>query len=184
MKAFVMFLAVAIGAVAAIAASQDAAAAAERTTATGEVVRYDAGKAIVLRHADDRVITYPLSPALVVPEEVQVGRRVSIVREPSSDGTVLVTRVTGVGTTAAEPEGEGAKSEMTTVYGVVTAYEPGRTITVTQPDRKLVTYAIDGESALPPSLARGRSVVVRTVMRPGLERPVVRKVTISKRKSG
>lgn len=180
-----MFLAVAIGAVAGIAASQDAAAAAGETTATGEVVRYDAGKAIVLRHSDDRVVTYALSPGLVVPAEVQVGHRVSVVSEPSSASaeTLVVTRITGVATTAAAPAGEVTKSETTTVYGVVTAYEPGRTITVAQPDRKLVTYGIDGESALPPSLGRGRRVVVRTVMRPGLERPVVRKVTISKRKS-
>lgn len=179
-----MFLAVAIGAVAGIAASQDAAAAAGETTAAGEVVRYDAGKAIVLRHSDDRVVTYALSPGLVVPFEVQVGHRVSVVSEPSgaSGETLLVTRITGVATTAAAPAGV-TKSEMTAVYGVVTAYEPGRTITVAQPDRKLVTYGIDGESAVPPSLARGRSVVVRTVMRPGFERPVVRKVTISKRKS-
>lgn len=250
MKAFVMFLAVAIGAVAGIAASQDAAAA-----ATGEIVRYDAGKTIVIRHADDRVVTYELSPKLVAPPEVQVGkrvsivsgpgddgvvrvtqlvpvaadvkprsvtvtghvvrydagrsivvregdgpevtyalapgltapatvaagRRVSIVTESSSAGPVLVTQITDVETTAA---GEGAKSEITTVYGVVTSYEPGRTITVAQPDRKLVTYAIDRESSLPPNVARGRRVVVRTITRPGLDRPLVRKVTVSTKKSG
>ena len=184
MKALVMFLAVAIGAVAAIAASQDAAATAGRKTVSGEIVRYDAGKAIVLRHADDRVVTYALSPTLIVPVEVQVGRRVSIVSEISSAGPVLVTHIAPAGTDTAAGAGQQTKTEMTTVYGVVTAYEPGRTITVAQPDRKLVTYAIDGESALPPSLARGRSVVVRTITRPGLEQPVVRKVTISKRKAG
>ena len=73
---------------------------------------------------------------------------------------------------------------MTTVYGVVTSYEPGRTITVAQPDRKLVTYAIDRESSLPPNVVRGRRVVVRTITRPGLDRPLVRKVTVSTKKSG
>ena len=250
MKAFVMFLAVAIGAVAGIAASQDAAAA-----ATGEIVRYDAGKTIVIRHADDRVVTYELSPSLVAPPDVQVGRRVSMVSGPGEDGVVRVTQLVAVApeapravtvtgdvvrfeagrsivvradggpevayalapgltapatvaagrrvtivteTSATGPvlvtritESEAAaapaaetKSEMTTVYGVVTAYEPGRTITVTQPDRKLVTYAIDRESALPSNLARGRRVVVRTITRPGLDRPLVRKVTVSSKKSG
>jgi hypothetical protein len=251
MKAFVMFLAVAIGAVAGIAASQDAAAG-----ATGEIVRYDAGKAIVIRHADDRVVTYELSPTLVAPAEVRVGkrvsivsgrgedgvvrvtqlvevapetpkavtvtgdvvryeagrsivvrapdgpevayalapglavpatvaagRRVSIVTEAPGTGPVLVTRIAETASVAASGA-EGPKSEITTVYGVVTAYEPGRTITVTQPDRKLVTYSIDRESALPPNVARGRRVVVRTVTRPGLERPLVRKVTVSPKKSG
>ncbi|MDQ5858402.1 MAG: hypothetical protein M3542_09035 [Acidobacteriota bacterium] len=111
MKTFVMFLAVAIGAVAAIAASQDAAATA----------------------------TSPPAP-----------------------------------TVAAE------KSEITSVYGTVTEYEPGRSITVAQPDRKSATYAIDRASDLPGQLASGRRVVVHTITRPGLDKPLVRKVTIKK----
>jgi hypothetical protein len=108
---------------------------------------------------------------------------VSIVTEAPGTGPVLVTRIAETESVAAS--GAGApKSEITTVYGVVTAYEPGRTITVTQPDRKLVTYSIDRESALPPNVARGRRVVVRTITRPGLERPLVRKVTVSPKKSG
>jgi hypothetical protein len=193
MKAFVMFLAVAIGAVAAIAASQDAAAAAGKTTASGEIVRYDAGKAIVLRHADDRVVTYALSPTLIVPVEVQVGRRVFLVAEPGEDGVVRVTQLATIAADAAPSGGQirqattyphDAKSEITRVYGVVTAYEPGRTITVTQPDRKRVIYSIDRDSALPSNVARGRRVVVSTITRPGLDRPLVRKVTVSSKKSG
>ena len=110
MKTFVMFLAVAIGAVAGIAASQDAAATAS-----------------------------PPAPAV-----------------------------------AAE------KSEITSVYGTVTEYEPGRSITVAQPDRKSATYAIDRDSNLPSQIASGRRVVVHTITRPGLERPLVRKVTMKK----
>lgn len=195
MKAFVMFLAVAIGAVAAIAASQDAAATANRTTASGEVVRYDPGKTIVVRHADHRVVTYAVSPSLVAPAEAQVGRRVSLVAEPGDDGVVRVTQLTTeadpvpasgqisatTGTTT--PAGEEAKSEITTVYGTVTAYEPGRSITVAQPDKKTATYAIDRESALPARLARGRRVVVRTITRPGIEQPLVRKVTLTTKKA-
>lgn len=186
MKAFVMFLAVAIGAVAAIAASQDAAATAGKTTASGEIVRYDAGKTIVLRHADDRVVSYALSPTLIAPVEVQVGRRVSLVAEPGADGIVRVTQLTALAAdatpgevAATAPTTQEAKSEMTTVYGVVTSYEPGRSITVAQPDRRIVTYAIDRHSALPAKLRSGRHVVVRTITRPGLERPLVRKVTVA-----
>lgn len=185
-----MFLAVAIGAVAAIAASQDAAATANRTTASGEIVRYDPGKTIVLRHADDRVVTYTLSPSLVAPAEAQVGRRVSLVAEPGEDGVVRVTQLTTVADTVpataetTAPAGVEAKSEITTVYGTVTAYEPGRSITVAQPDKKTATYAIDRDSALPARLARGRRVVVRTITRPGLEQPLVRKVTLTTKKAG
>lgn len=110
MKTFVMFLAVAIGAVAGIAASQDAAATSP-----------------------------PPAPAV-----------------------------------AAE------KSEITSVFGTVTEYEPGRSITVSQPDRKSATYAIDRDSNLPAQIASGRRVVVQTITRPGLEKPLVRKVTIKK----
>jgi len=111
MKTFVMFLAVGIGAVAGIAASQDAAA------------------------------TAASAPALAVVAE---------------------------------------KSEITSVYGTVTEYEPGRSITVAQPDRKWATYAIDRDSDLPPQIASGRRVVVQTITRPGLEKALVRKVTMKK----
>ena len=111
MKTFVMFLAVAIGAVAGIAASQDAAATATAPPAT---------------------------------------------------------------TVAAE------KSEITSIYGTVTAYEPGRSITVEQPDRKSATYAIDRDSKLPAQIGSGRRVVIHTIKRPGLEKAIVRKVTIKK----
>lgn len=95
MKAFVMFLAVAIGAVAGIAASQDAAATAPKS---GEVVLYDAGKTIVIRHAGDRVVKYVISPALVAPTEVEVGGRVSLAVEPGTDGVDRVTRLTTLAT--------------------------------------------------------------------------------------
>lgn len=186
MKAFVMFLAVAIGAVAAIAASQDAAAAVGVTTVNGEIVRYDAGKTIVVRHADDRVVTYALSPSLVA-VEVQVGRRVSFVTQPGTDGVVRVARLmtlaTESPTTSGAASGEEAKSEITTLYGTVTEYEPGRSLTVAQPDRKSATYAIDLHSALPTSLAPGRRVVVRTITQPGLERPLVRRVVLTTRQA-
>jgi hypothetical protein len=65
------------------------------TTIDGEVVRYEAGRVIVIRGADNKEITYTLSPSVVVPAEVNVGRRVMLYTEPGKDGgTQLVSRVT------------------------------------------------------------------------------------------
>jgi hypothetical protein len=190
MKSLAMFLAVAIGAVAAIAASQDVNAS--RITVTGDVVRYEAGKTIVVRGLDGHEVTYTIAPALVAPADVAVGRRVTVVTEPSPGGTIVVTRITtaaapdGAGTATAEkivvspPEAE-TRSQITTVSGTVSIYEPGHLITILRPNATAVTYTIDANSTVPSSLAKGRRVVVRTISRPGIERPIVRKVTYSKK---
>jgi hypothetical protein len=77
--------------------------------------------------------------------------------------------------------GEETKSQVTTISGTVSAYEPGRAITVLRPNATTVTYTIDASSTVPTGLAKGRKVVIRTITRPGAERPVVRKVTYSKK---
>ncbi|HEY6066700.1 MAG TPA: hypothetical protein VIY96_11110 [Thermoanaerobaculia bacterium] len=174
MKSFAMFLAVAIGAVAAIAATEDAAAT--RITVTGDVVRYEAGRTIVVRSSDGRDLTYTIAPSLVVPADVAVGRRVAIVTEPSQSGAVLVTRIS----TETAPSATESKSQVTTISGTVSAYEPGRLITVLRPNATTVTYTIDTSSGIPTGLEKGSKVVVRTITRPGVERPLVRKVTYSK----
>ena len=160
-------------------------------TVTGDVVRYEAGREIVVRSPDGREVTYAIAPDLPPPAEVTVGRRVSIVTEPSAAGPVLVTRIT---TESVTPDGQAqattretvtapsaaeTKTQTTTVYGTVTAYEPGRTISLLQPNQKTVTYEIDGSSALPADMATGKTVVIRTITRPGATRPLVRKVTYS-----
>jgi hypothetical protein len=76
--------------------------------------------------------------------------------------------------------GEEAKSQITTISGTVSGYEPGRAITVLRPNATTVTYTIDASSTVPTGLAKGRKVVIRTVTRPGAERPLVREVTYSK----
>ena len=160
-------------------------------TVTGDVVRYEAGRTIVVRSRDGQEVTYAIAPDISAPAEVTVGRRVTIVTEPSAAGPVLVTRIT---TDSIAPDGQArtttretvlapsaieTKTQTTTVYGTVTAYEPGRSISLLQPDRKTVTYTIDGSSALPRDIATGKTVVVRTITRPGASRPLVRKVTYS-----
>ena len=72
-------------------------------TVDGDVVRYEPGRTIVLRGADNKEIIYTLSPHIVVPAEVKVGRRVTLYTEPGTDGgTQIVSRVT---TTSVTPEG-------------------------------------------------------------------------------
>ena len=160
-------------------------------TVTGDVVRYEAGRTIVVRSPDGHEVTYAIAPDISAPAEVTAGRRVSIVTEPSAAGPVLVTRITTdsvtldgqVKTTTekteVEPSGAETKTQTTTVYGTVTAYEPGRSISLLGPGRKTVTYTIDSSSALPTGLAAGKTVVIRTITRPGATRPLVRKVTYS-----
>jgi hypothetical protein len=205
MKSLAMLLATAIAAVAAIAASQEASPTPppaptpreipRSVTTSGEIVRYDAGKTIVIRQSDDRVVTYELAPAVPVSPEIHVGRRVAITAEPAADGVVRVTRVTPLGpdpvpagpappTASVTPNAEipsaaQTKTQTTTAYGTITAYEPGQSISILQPNGKTVIYAIDGDSALPSGIATGKTVVVRTITRPGATRPVLRKVTYS-----
>lgn len=187
MKSLAMFLALAIGAVAGIAANQDANAS--RVTVSGVVVRYEPGKTIILRGSDGREVTYTIAPTLTAPDGVAAGRRVTIVTEPSEAGAVLVTRIateagpgSAVAATAERPVSSSgpAKSQMTSTYGTVSAYEPGRSITILRPNATTVTYTIEANSLLPTGISKGRRVVIRTITRPGLEQPVVRKVSYSR----
>jgi hypothetical protein len=187
MKSLAMILALAIGAVAGIAASQDAEAS--RVTVSGEVVRYDAGKTIVLHGEDGREVTYAIAPTLSAPPGVRVGRRVTIVTEPSETEAVLVTQITtetapgGSITTAEKSRASspgGEKSQITSTLGTVSAYEPGKTITILRPNATTVTYTINASSAIPTGLSTGRRVVIRTITGPGVEQPVVRKVSYSR----
>jgi hypothetical protein len=85
-------------------AAQTTATETKYVTVDGEVVRYEAGRVIVIRGADNKEILYSLSPTIVVPAEVKVGRRVTLYTEPGKDGaTQLVSRVT---TTSLTPEGD------------------------------------------------------------------------------
>ena len=72
-------------------------------TVTGDVVRYEAGRTIVVRSPDGREVTYSIAPDVSAPAEVTAGRRVSIVTEPSAAGPVLVTRIT---TDSIAPDGQ------------------------------------------------------------------------------
>jgi hypothetical protein len=142
-------------------------------TVDGEVIRYEAGQTIVIRGADNKEVAYTLAPSVVVPTEVQVGRRVTLYTENGTDGKAqLVSRVT---TTSLTPEGNvqrttedtrrlpsGATTRTTTtkVSGTVDAYEAGKTLTVTRADGTKVTYLLNRKSKVPASLVIGKTVSV------------------------
>jgi len=110
------------------------------TTVSGSVVRYTPGQMIVLKSTDGKETTYAIGPSIEVPAEVQVGKRITNATEPASDGSGPAT-VTRFETTSIDSQGQvknttektevtasgqTTKSTQTTVYGTVTAYEPGQ----------------------------------------------------------
>ena len=162
-------------------------------TITGEVVKYEPGQTIVLQQPDKRVVTYTLSPGAVLPEDIQIGRTVTVSTEPSSDGSgpAIVTKVTttsmtpeGQTKTTTErtemsPSGDTSKTTTTTISGTVSAYQPGQSITILQPNQQTATYTITQESQLPQEVAVGKTVTIRTTkMKKGS--PVVKEITITK----
>jgi hypothetical protein len=161
------------------------------TTVSGSVVKYTPGQTIVLKSTDGKETTYAIGSSIEVPAEVQVGKRVTISTEPASDGSgpAMVTRfeTTSVDSqgqvkntmekTEVSPSGQTTKSTQTTVYGTVTAYEPGASITIEQPGQQTVTYTVTTESQLPKDLAIGKSVTISTSTLSGSTTPVARRVT-------
>jgi hypothetical protein len=158
------------------------------TTITGSVVRYTPGQTIVIQSTDGKTTTYAIGASVEVPAEVQVGKKVTISTEPSSDGSgpALVTHVettsvnsqgqTKTTTERTETNASGqTKTTTTTVYGTVTAFEPGQSISIERPGQQTVTYTIDSASQLPQDLAVGKSVTIQTTTVSGS--PVVRRIT-------
>jgi hypothetical protein len=157
-------------------------------TVDGEVIRYEAGRAIAIRGADGKEVVYTLSPTTVVPADVQVGRRVTLYTEPGKDGaTQLVSRVT---TTSVTPEGNvksttedtrvlpsGAttRTTTTTFTGKVAAYQAGKTLTITRFDGSKVTYLINDKSTVPADMIIGKTVTVLPLAAPG--EPVAQTIT-------
>jgi hypothetical protein len=155
------------------------------TTVSGEVVRYEPGRAIVVQPASGEAVTYTLSPKVVVPTEVQVGQKVTLYTEPGLDGNTTVARVTTTSVTPegqvkrtteetrTRPSGETSKLTTVTVQGTVQAVEPGKSITVLRPDGTKVLYVIGQGATLPADLAVGKVVTIRSL-------PVVETVIIDK----
>jgi hypothetical protein len=165
-------------------------------TVDGEVVRYDAGRVIVIRGADNKEITYTLSPTIVVPAEVQVGRRVKLYTEPGEDGaTQLVSRVTTTSVTSDGdvkrttedtrhlPSGATTRTTTTTISGRVEVYEAGKTLTLTRADGSKVTYVINEKSEVPADLVIGKSVFIVPLATAGPGEPVAQTITYATTKT-
>src|SRR5687768_7144030 len=58
-------------------------------TYTGTVTEYVPKKTIVIRDPDKKIVTYTLSSDVVIPEDVQVGKTVTIYAEPVGETTVV-----------------------------------------------------------------------------------------------
>ena len=159
-------------------------------TVTGEVVKYQPGQTIVIREPNRRVVTYTLGPSLEIPQDVQVGRTVTVSSEPAADGSgpAVVTKVvttsmtpggqtkTTTERTESSPYGE-TKTTTTTISGTVSSYQPGQYIMIERPHHHMVRYVITRESELPQDLAVGKTVTIHTYRSNGTE--VVRQVTVT-----
>jgi hypothetical protein len=161
-------------------------------TVDGEVIRYEPGKVIVLRGADNKEVIYTLSPSVSVPADVQIGRRVTLYTEPTEAGSALVKRVTTTSLTPegnvkrtteetrTHPSGATTRTTTTTISGKVEAYEAGKTLTITKSDGSRVTYVINEKSKVPADLVVGRTVSVLPLVTAGSAEPVIQTITVIK----
>jgi hypothetical protein len=174
-----------------VALAQAMPAETKYVTVDGDVVRYEPGQNIVIRGADGKDVVYTLAPTTVMPEEVQVGRRVTLYTEPATDGgTQVVSRVT---TTIVSSDGNvkrttedtrvlpsGATTKTTTTtntLGKVAAYEAGKTLTITRADGTKVTYLLNEKSTVPADLVVGKTVSILPMATKRAARPVAQTIT-------
>jgi len=132
-------------------------------TWVGTVTEYHPGSSMVVRGAGNKLITYTLSPEIVVPEDVAVGKTVTVYVEPGG-GTVL-RKVT---TRSQTSTGDVSITETTTspepgmINGTVVLYTPKKTIVVKDADNHEVTYTLAPDATIPAGIAVGRTVSFST----------------------
>jgi len=160
-------------------------------TVDGDVIRYEPGRTIVIRGADNKEVVYTLAPSIVMPAEVKVGRRVTLYTEAGTNGgTQVVSRVT---TTSITPEGavksttedtrvlpSGATTKTTTTtstFGKVAAYEAGKTLTITRADGTKSTYLLNEKSTVPVDLVVGKSVSILPLATTSPGDPIAQTIT-------
>ena len=188
---FVAGLCISVAPVAAgLASAQTTQTETKYVTVDGEVVRYEAGRMIVIRGADNKEVVYTLAPTIVVPAEVKVGRKVTLYTEPGKDGgTQLVSRVTTTSVTPdgsvksttedtrTLPSGATTRTTTTTLTGTVAAYEAGKTLTITRFDGSKVTYVINEKSTVPADLVIGKNVTILPTPTTGPGEPIAQTIT-------
>ena len=178
------------------------------TTIEGKVVRYEPGKTIVVMGPDNKEVSYILSTNVVVPADIEVGRVVTLTTEPSEVGAVTVTRITTrtvnpdgsmktetqtqstnpdgskkteIQTQSTSASGDQTSVKTTTITGTVSAFEPGKSVTIVLPDKKTVIYTVDTSSVVPSDLTVGKTYTVQTTTtKNGV---VVRKIVLTKTKT-
>ena len=158
-----------------------------RTMYKGSIVRYEPGRVIVL-HEGDRDVTYTLTPDVVVPNDVAVGRVVTVQTQP---GSTTVSRIVTTDTDEngnarqttetrkMDENGNMTTTRETTVYGTVNSFEPGKSITITDHHGKKVTYIMTDASQAPSSIRIGKKVRIYTVPVASSEQPVVKRVIVT-----
>ena len=148
--------------------------AADTVIFTGEVLRFEPGRLLVVRASDGREMTYTLTPKQVIPTEVQVGRNVTVHTEQDANGLTNVTRVT---TTSITPEGQmnrtteetrtsplgDVSKKTTTVRGNVVSFTPGRTIVVRSAAGEVMSYELSPSAVVPADIQVGKEVTIDTM---------------------
>jgi len=158
---------------------------------TGEVVRYEPGKVLVVRGADGKEVIYALSPKVQVQQEVQAGRTVSVHIERGKDGATAVTRVTSTTVTPEgqikrtteetriKPSGETTRSQVSTVTGEVVRYVPDRTIVLREAPGKETSFDLRPGTTVPTGIQVGQKVTLYTEPGPSGTASVARVTTTS-----
>ena len=158
-----------------------------KTTFRGSIVRFEPGHVIVLREGD-RDVTYTLTPDVDVPGDVAVGNVVTVTTRP---GTTTVSRIVTSDTDSEgrprqttetrrmDAQGNMVTTRETTVFGTVSAYEPGKSVTIDSGHGKKVTYIMTDASQAPSSIRIGKKVRIYTVPTASSEQPVVKRITVT-----
>ena len=171
--------------------TDDGVARTTTTTVTGKVVRYEPGKTIVVLGPDNKQVSYSLATDINAPADVQIGKQVSLSTEPGENGAVLVHRITTQSVTSdgklktetqtrtIDPNGNSTTLNSTSVTGTVSAFEPGKSVTIQLPDQKTVVYTIDNSSVVPSDVQVGKTYTIQTTRMTANGPLVVRKIVTS-----
>ena len=160
----------------------------QTTSTSGSVVRYEPGHTLVLREGN-RTVTYTLSPDVVIPADVEVGRTVTVTTDPANEKTVtkIVTTDTDemgrprrtTETREVDSRGNMTTTKTTRVFGTIESYEAGKSVTIVKPNGDRVTYLITNQSRLPGDVTVGKKVTILTTPGAGASEPVVKTITIT-----
>jgi hypothetical protein len=128
---------------------------------SGEIVRFEPGKMIVIR-SGGKEVSYVLTPEVVVPADITTGKTVNMQIENGPDGSQLVRSVT---TTSVGPGGQVTETTETTttpLTATVEAYMPGKSITIIDSKGAKATYFLAPDAQLPQEMIMGKRVTILT----------------------